>query len=204
VDRFLPPVDTTGGTLNINITTANHQGVGFYNTQGIQRPANIAGAWTVSGDLTVTPSMTVGSSTALAQRTDLWTRSDNPVENNAFYPIIGITNDGTSRYRVWDSTTGWVDLLTPVTAGVHNLSINYDGVGSINYNIDGTPVLIGQTYDLAFPDLRTVFVEAYNFGGSDYTAQWDNVTASSVPEPASMSILGLSAVGLLIRRRRSA
>lgn len=192
----------------------------FYNTQGRQRAASNMSPWTVSGDLYISDDMLTGAN---LRRTDLWARDSNSVENNAKYPIFGvIRNDGTgdafdpngtltTRWRVWDDDTsnGWVDLGDAVTGGWHNLAITSTG-SSFEYRLDGNVVYTDNTYSASgFDALQTVFVEAYSFGDAthattdNYSVYWDNISAGPVPEPASMTVLGLGALALIRRRRQA-
>ena len=126
----------------------------------------------------------------------------NPVENDAVYPIFGITNasptdgfnpaalDRSFRFRVWDADTvnGWVDIAAPLGLtfdAFHNLSVAFDGT-NLTYKLDGATLYTDTTAsDAGFGDLQTAFVEAYNFGDGNYSVRWDNISATSVPEPAS-------------------
>lgn len=187
----------------------------FYNTQGKQRAASLSSAWEVSGDVYVSADMLEGSN---LRRTDLWARDANTDENFAKYPIIGLIrndvsdpfNSGaslTTRYRVWDDSTGWVDLGTAVTGGWHHLAIV--GTGSqFEYSIDNTLVYTQTPGSQAgFDSLQTVFVQAYSFGDATHTGNggysvyWDNISAQPVPEPATLAVLGLGALGMILRRK---
>ena len=221
-DRYAPSdfsVQNVGGDnrLQISINTADDAAnrnstysSSFYDTQGKRRPTATPGDWTVSADLLVTQAML--STTGPLERTDLWTRDSNPDENAAEYPIIGITNESpTNRYnasasdrlatfRIFDGdSTGWIDLPTAPTPGWHDLSISYTG-SSYVYSIDGTTVYTDNTVSTpGNGDLQTTFLEAFNFGDSNYSVNWDNL--SVVPEPGTIGLLG-SGLMLLARRRR--
>lgn len=189
----------------------------FYNTQGKQRASSLGLGWTVSGDVYISNDMLSGNN---LRRTDLWARDNNPVENNAQYPIFGVirndVNDPfnpaatlSTRYRVWDADTanGWVDLGDAVTSGWHNLAITATGT-SFEYRLDGNVVYNDLTgSEAGFEGLQTVFVEAYSFGDAthattdNYSVYWDNINANPVPEPATMAILGLGAIAAIRRRR---
>ncbi|OJU65700.1 MAG: hypothetical protein BGO01_01965 [Armatimonadetes bacterium 55-13] len=190
----------------------------FYNTQGRQRASAVGTQWEVAGDVYISTDMLSGEN---LRRTDLWTRDNNPDENSAAYAIFGvIRNDAsdafnpsasgiTTRYRIWDADTanGWVDLGAAVTGGWHHLSILSTGT-AFEYRLDGGLVYTDSTYSASgFEDLRTTFVQAYNFGDSQFTAQnysvyWDNISAQPVPEPATMAALGFGALALLRRRKK--
>ncbi|HWA83749.1 MAG TPA: PEP-CTERM sorting domain-containing protein, partial [Fimbriimonadaceae bacterium] len=154
------------------------------------------------------------------RRTDLWARDSNTDENSARYPIIGVVrNDAndpfnasgslTTRYRVWDDNTsnGWVDLGTAVTAGWHHLSIVGTGT-TFEYSIDGNNVYSESPGSASgFDALQTVFVQAYSFGDATHTGNggysvyWDNISAQPVPEPATLAVIGLGLLGVIRRRK---
>ncbi|MBL8067761.1 MAG: hypothetical protein JNM28_04875 [Armatimonadetes bacterium] len=189
----------------------------FYNTQGRQRPGgNIGPDWTVSGDVYISSDMLTSG---FNWRTDLWTRDNNANENNAFYGIFGAKrfddsdpfNEGATNksnvWRIWDADTanGWVTLADAVTTGWHNLAITSHG-STADYYLDGNLVYTDADASLASPELRTVFVQAYNFSdathtpASAYSVYWDNINA--VPEPASMLVIaGLAAVAARKKRK---
>ncbi len=179
----------------------------FYNTQGKKRDVAVGTTWTVSGDVYISSDMVSGNN---IRRTDLWTRDSNE-ESSAHYPIFGVVrNDDsdpfnpnaaslTSRWRIWDGQVGWVELAAPVTEGWHNLEIIADGTTFV-YKLNGSMVHTDLTASSAgFEDLSTVYVQAYNFGDSDYSVYWDNISA--VPEPTSLALLGLTGLAVVRRRR---
>lgn len=188
----------------------------FYNTQGRQRAAVVGLNWEAFGDVYVSEDYMSGEH---LRRTDLWTRDANTNESNAQYPIFGVVrndpndpqNPGAaaiiSRWRIWDGDIGsWVDLSSAVTGGWHHLSIRSTG-SAFEYRLDGSLVHTDSTYSEAgFESLKTVFVQAYNFGDANfptsqdaYAAYWDNI--GTVPEPITLITLGCG-VAVLIRRRK--
>lgn len=162
----------------------------FYNTQGRTRLLNGAGpGTTISADVYIPLSWATQ-----VRRTDLWTRDTNLVEGNAIYPIIGFTSKDpvaanqtdtsgtpTPRYRWWDSSTGWVDLLTPVVYDTwHTLSITLNNSAQYEYRIDGVLVATDPNVsEIGAQAFKQVFLQAYNFGET-YDAYWDNVKTNNV------------------------
>lgn len=236
VDRYAPAGWTPGATdplsgtaLRIDLSNADRAdlrpsgyGSTFYNTQGRQHAASISGNWEVGGELYIpTDWGTAGN----LRRSDLWTRDSNPVEGNAFYPIVGFVNNDPAdpfnpaaagfqpRFRVWDSSTGWIDLGTSVNYGAYNAFRIVNTGTSHEMYINGALVqtLTGASYSEAgYEGLQTVFVEAYNFGNADnaaslpdssYSVYWRNVYAS-VPAPGCLALLALGGWVSAGRRRR--
>jgi hypothetical protein len=210
-------VNLSNTVLDLGVSAADFQGQGsFYDYQGITRQnLNVTGDWTVNADLYVSPDL--ASTTGTLEATTLWTRNSDPVEANAFYPIIGISNasptdpynpaaiDRVSRWRVFNSTLGsYVDLplLGTPTVGWHDLTIQYTGSDYL-YSIDGSQVYDETpASDPSVGNLQGVYLEDYNFGQS-YDAYWDIVSAtSSVPEPASAGLLMVGGAAVLMRRRK--
>jgi hypothetical protein len=194
--------------LQVTVSPTDYQGSGsFYDYQGCQRATSVTSPWVVSGQLYITPAM-LGSS---QWSTSLWARTGIPGnEDTAGYPIIGAKNLGSGAvWQVWNDNTGvWELQSTPVTTGWHTLSISDNGT-SFAYRIDGQTVETDPMLtDAANPNLTTVFVEAYNFGGPAYSVRWDNISASSapVPEPVTMvsAFLAIGGLGGYIRKRMKA
>jgi len=89
------------------------------------------------------------------------------------------------------------DLNTPVTGTAGTYATNIANIGS-----NTLPLVLGnrsQTTDRPFDgfldDLR-VYNEALNLN------QIEGIRASAIPEPSGLALLGFSAMGLLLRRRR--
>lgn len=220
-DRYEPAAFVSdAGRLRIDISTADSAanrpagfGSTFYSTQGRQRAAGIDAPWQVSADIFL--SAAFNTTTGALFRSDLWTRDSNLTESESQYPIIGFTNasptdvfnplaaDRNFRLQVWDGNTGWVNLGLPagVTFDAWN-TLTVKGTGdSFVFSLNGVEVYTDNTgSEIGAENLRTVFLEAYNFGDSSYSVFWDNVSAQTVPTPAAMGV-GVLGFGLLALRR---
>ncbi len=164
----------------------------FYNTQG--RKYYLTGASQgsfVSAQLYIPTSW---ENTPVAP--GMWlTAYDN---NNApsGFPIIGFFSDGagSSYFRVWDDSTGYVNLLsTPIQWDAWNtFTISFTGAGFV-YDINGTDVYT-DTGAVGSTSIANVMFESKNFGVS-YDAYWTQlVTPSStepIPEPGPITLLVL-------------
>jgi hypothetical protein len=91
----------------------------------------------------------------------------------------------------------------------HTMTITQDGV-NVTWAIDGTTIATVPDSALTFAGSQ-VSLAAIDSGLSGSSAAnnqllnadiWDNLTITAVPEPASLSLLGLGVVGVLVARRR--
>ncbi|MDQ5893355.1 MAG: hypothetical protein QG640_367 [Patescibacteria group bacterium] len=222
-DRYEPlsfgPVSFLGGNwLKVTPTGVNSPSPfdsTFYRTQGrqIQTLVN-SSQWAFSFDQYVPTEAVSGNN---LRRSDGWGRfGDVGVENaNTGYMIMGykrfdnadpfnpLAGGITSAFRVWDADTanGWVELGTPVTAGVHSWLALFNG-SSIQTYLDGNLVYTDTTLTAGASSFTSMFAQAYNFSDGPYDAHFDNMSITAVPEPTSTIMLGGVGVLALLHRIR--
>jgi hypothetical protein len=176
-----------------------------YDVQGRRRAAAVNAPWLVSGKVYISEAMLNGNE---RWETELWARTGvTGTETGAKYHIFQVSRRDPSPlappvYRV-QSNVGWVQLSEPVTGGWHTLSILATGSSKV-YSVDGKVIYTDPSWNPFFPNLTTVFVQAYNFTGN-YSVYWDDVSASPIPEPMFLqmgALVGFSGLGLLRMRRK--
>ena len=210
--RLQLTIDPSGSTANRDFTYSDP----FYNLQGMQRPGDIAGLWSLSAEVFV--SSAFNTATGALARGELWGHSGTTPEGGA-YMILGFTNasptdplnasavDRAFRFRAFDVNTGsWFDLGVPggfVFDAWHTLSGASTG-SAFEFRIDG--VLVQTVATSAGAALLSAMVQGYNFGqAGSYSVRWDNVSASAIPEPATSALLlALAVLGFTAWRRHRA
>jgi autotransporter-associated beta strand protein len=137
---------------------------------------------------------------------------------------LGATNVNVDSLSTLSLTGGTLDynLLSvgPTSSIVDNGVLNVTGTNIIDVTSSDVALTPGGLYTLisdpnGFADTATSFefpnltdTEVINVGGNNYTLTLSDplstsVTLSVIPEPATLSLLGLSALGFLRRRRRA-
>jgi hypothetical protein len=214
VDRYAPNawtpnvLDPLGSqALRVHIDNADRRdlrtgyGVQFYDTQGRVR-LNGFKATEVGGEVFIPMSWELQGNLRQAA---LWSRDSNTVENDSFYPIISFINNDPDdpynpeavtipRFRIWDSTVGWIDRPDiAINWDQYNSFVIRDTGHSHQYFINGNLVeeLSGSQYSAAGAEgIKEVILEATNFGlaeneatlpDSSYDVLWRNVYAIDPP-----------------------
>lgn len=122
--------------------------------------------------------------------------------------------DATTGNLIVDNGSGDYDTVsaTTLTAGDwYNLQltvVDVGGVFTLESYLNGT--LVADASGVVSENSISAYTQGYLFGAADSgedagagTAYFDNYSASaSVPEPSSMAVLGLAAIGLVGRRTR--
>lgn len=215
-DRYAPnSVTTVGGTMNLNISTADSQANrppaysdGFYNYQGVQHAVTgIAGDWTATEQIDVTAQMLSGFANG-----GFWLRTGNGAnESTADYDILAFRNpdgngDASAGFYAWNDVLGTWNFAGAATLGWHTLSMEYTGSAVIS-KVDGTTVydntgLGNPAYD---GEVTTVFNEAYNYGDRNYSVSFDNLNVSAPDGGATIGLLAISAAPLafFMKRRKA-
>jgi hypothetical protein len=142
-----------------------------------------------------TANVTVSSTGLIDFRTiGLNTLAPSVVSNN---PLVHIPFDA--------SFVNDIEFTLPTGQGFeNNANFGFAIVGAFDPNYVGTDGAVGLLSSVAgtnSPDTTNGYNRSLVSGGS---MRLDMVTVSAVPEPSAFALLGLSAFGLIVRRRRCA
>jgi hypothetical protein len=176
------------------------------NTNGANSGTLSSGVWTGStatgwlGYMAELPQIaTAGGSEVLAHRTS---------------PNTGSWYSGTGASNLATKAASAIETGTPpnVAASYNfNLTLTLSAAGTVteSYSFadtDGSMTIGDSVADAAANEFAYNAVGFLENGSSGGAATWSNINVSLVPaaapEPASMGLLGLSSLGLLLRRRR--
>ena len=188
----------------------------FYNTQGMQRPGGVTGAWTISAEVFIPAAFNTVTGPLVAS--EVWGHTGT-TPGGGNYLIFGFTNasrtdplnptavDRGFRFQAYDGNTGtWLDLGVPggfVFDSWHVLTGASTGT-VFEYRLNGVLLLSNPT--AAGSDLLSAMIQGYNFGeATGYSVHWDNLATSAIPEPSTSALLvALAALGVAAHRRHRA
>ena len=196
VDRYAPAVFQDGvnahgrvGVLHHQIRAVDHQANAFYNTQGRQLGLP-DGTTAISIDLYI-PANWADMPDVSSRYAGFWGIARNDSDAISAYPIIEYGQN--NEFRIWDSSTGWIDIgnpsLPPSDEWV-TLIIELDTINDVfNYTIGD---LMASAPALGSAYLDGVILQGYNntggTSGVTYAIYWDGLNATVVPEPASLAL----------------
>ncbi|MES2315004.1 MAG: PEP-CTERM sorting domain-containing protein [Patescibacteria group bacterium] len=222
VDRYAPAsfgVVNFGGNnvigLTVDDSTAAPNRLGgysssFYNTQGKSTAtATASGSWSFSASLYVSSAMANG--TAGPVRPDLWGSSGGGSD----YFIIGLLSGTSDPYSVvpfagaswetWNDVSGtWTASASTVNTGWNTLSVVYDGLTGLDYQVNGATIASLTVDPLVASALDSVYLQDRNYGvGDGNTVYWNNISAvAPVPEPSTLALACLGGFATLVGFRR--
>ncbi len=202
-NNYAGPTNVNGGTLLVNNTTGSGTGTGAVtvNAATLGGTGSIGGAVTVNSGGTLAPGASIESLAAgaltLNNGSTFAYELDTVSINGDLLKVNGALDiNATSTLSLAD-----LSASTALLAGIKLTLINYSGAWNTgtftSFADDATFVLGLNTWQINYNDITG----GTNFSGEQTLANF--VTITVVPEPTSLTMLGLGAMGLLKRRRRS-
>jgi hypothetical protein len=190
-------VQVTNGVLNIQ-----HQVNGFAKAIAPFSSAGITTPYTLSFDFALTPASADDGMT-------LYSGFGNATDNGAGFadytggPMINLNNNNASTYTLNfgpnPGTTTYSETILANTSYHIAITIN-PALSSDNVSYYFNNTLVGlDTYTGSVGGLWSK-MDSSSTIGDGFTL--DNITVSTTPEPASLSLIACSALALLRRRRR--
>ncbi len=168
-------------------------GGAFYNTQG--RKFDVYADF-MSIDLYI-PSQWVQFDKT-TRHAGFWATSFNSSDAISLYPIIEFAGAG---FNVYDNGT-WqaIDIGAIEYDSWYNLAMQLSG-GQVLFYIDNELVYSMNSNCTSY--FGNAILQGYNTtAGRTYDIYWDNFTHEPIPEPATMTLLGLGMAGMVYRRLR--
>jgi len=183
---------TLGGAFNPFTMTSNYQGIDFWNFGGGAFAPPLVGHNSTSSPITFS-SVTVQAGELFFHP---WSGSNDQ------FSIVQFTVPTAGLYSISTSFVG-IDFVGPTTTDVHVLvdgSSIFDGAvnsygGGPSFSTSLT-LFAGDTIDFA---VGRGVDGTYNFDSTGLSA---DISSATVPEPATLSLFGLGAIGLFWQRRR--